>query len=1084
VLGPSQAATVKVQAPGGSPVAGARVSVSALACEQIFTDISEEYARDIALQFGTQVRATPAGFAIGRTMISVPSELGRLLTATTDVQGTAVIKGVTLDESAGLQVVSDAFGAQFSSVYLHQFKGSIADLQKTVTLLPVGRVSGRVHTGDGAAARGVSVTVSSREAQSSNQAANIFRNGQAVVTTDETGRFEVPALAAGSLEILVTMPRNSTLRARVPAGRSMQVKPGAVTQLDIPVEPAVRVKGVVRERGTGKPIAGLTVLLGDGDGNYMEEVETDAQGRYSWLATPGPVYRIPGIPPSFLDLTREERRQSAVPVIVRGAEFELPPLELTRAATVRGTVRDDQGQPVAGASVRAQWMAHDLQFGHVRLHDTSAMSNERGEFAVEGVDPQAELRLTARFKDLVFEKPVVLRGDKARAVDLRIGSSYGLAISGRVLDTAGKPVAGAEVALWLRPWMPPPNVGTPEPVTFDGQRFLRTDAAGRFQAPRRLPPDGEYRAVVRAEGISTGQTAWLAVSRTTATAFPDLVVHRLRSLEGQVHDRQNRPVVGALVERTTDAPASLRTATDPGGRFRLLDPVDAPGFLFIEKSGFRFHGQPLDLAGKEVGLILTRTDEPADSAMRTLPPPRPHEECQALARRLLQPYVKAVLTKSDKTDRLGALKLLAKLDPAAVLEQLEKKPSKDPWYDDYLRRAVAQRLLADSPDESLTVINAMRDAGFRATGLLDVYDALPAQERGRKQELLGQALVQTRTVQDASHRLYHLGQIARRFFDLADTVQAVKLLREGQTLARALPTAAFAGYARGAFAEQLALIDVEGALELTKDLRDELEYDRHHGNMAHVLANKKPAEAERILAMMRRPTSPILRDQWAPRICYRMAPVDLGRAQRIAEKIGNPYDMALAYGVMAQALAKGQPAQATQLLYRAFDVLKAHVASKKDHFNSFYCASSIAGCLLPVAEQIDPRLVPECFWQALALRMPCPEDENEAAQRDLSDVPLVLMLARYDRALAGTLLKLVWKRAGAQVRAGSSRAFYTAAALIDPSWAVELVESLPNNPLKDQARTSVVKTLLLRDEERWQEAQKEIGVWVVDVEDM
>src|SRR5262249_4366357 len=42
---------VEVLAPDGKPVAGARVEVAYLACEEIWTDITEQRARDIAAQF-------------------------------------------------------------------------------------------------------------------------------------------------------------------------------------------------------------------------------------------------------------------------------------------------------------------------------------------------------------------------------------------------------------------------------------------------------------------------------------------------------------------------------------------------------------------------------------------------------------------------------------------------------------------------------------------------------------------------------------------------------------------------------------------------------------------------------------------------------------------------------------------------------------------------------------------------------------------------------------------------------------------------------------------------------------------------
>ena len=96
-----------------------------------------------------------------------------------------------------------------------------------------------------------------------------------------------------------------------------------------------------------------------------------------------------------------------------------------------------------------------------------------------------------------------------------------------------------------------------------------------------------------------------------------------------------------------------------------------------------------------------------------------------------------------------------------------------------------------------------------------------------------------------------LGQVADALLELGETDRATKILREGEKDARGLPDAGLAGFMRGAFAEELAQIDLDAALALTKDLKDPTDSDRHHGNIAHELAGKDPAAAERVLAMVR-----------------------------------------------------------------------------------------------------------------------------------------------------------------------------------------------------------------------------------------
>src|SRR5262249_13883298 len=146
----------------------------------------------------------------------------------------------------------------------------------------------------------------------------------------------------------------------------------------------------------------------------------------------------------------------------------------------------------------------------------------------------------------------------------------------------------------------------------------------------------------------------------------------------------------------------------------------------------------------------------------------------------------------------------------------------------------------ESPEEARDVIESMQAPYLKAFAYVEASDALPATEPGRKRALLEQAAVQAQGAKEPQFRLAAIGQVADRLLELGETERATKLLREGQSVAGELPNAAWAGYAKGAFAEELAQIDLKAALELCKDLSDAYEYDRHHGNIAHELARIDP----------------------------------------------------------------------------------------------------------------------------------------------------------------------------------------------------------------------------------------------------
>jgi hypothetical protein len=551
----------------------------------------------------------------------------------------------------------------------------------------------------------------------------------------------------------------------------------------------------------------------------------------------------------------------------------------------------------------------------------------------------------------------------------------------------------------------------------------------------------------------------------------------VRAVEGRVRDRQGKPVAGARV-LYVDERKRVGATSDSEGRFRLEGVLDAPGFLFVEKAGFRFTGRASGPGADGGDVVLLHTDEPGERAMKALPDALPRNERRALAARVLQ----QAPARGDEGTRLRALESLARIDPARVLEQLDKGTVKGEWNQDYLRRAVAKRLAEDSLDEARTVIDAMRTPDFRSMGYCDLCDALPAAEKKQKLAFLGDALLHARAIEDASHRLVHTTAVAKRLRDLGETQRADKLLRDGEAMARELPKAGWATYARGNFAAELAVIDLPAALPLIKDLKDTFEYDRHHGNIAHKIAGANPAEAERVLGMMGK-RGEGMREQWAVRVCYRMAPADLERARRIAEAMGDPYQRAYAYGVMAEALAKVRPAAATDLLHRAFGILEGQVQGGKDRFNNFHSAPVVGAALLPAAEQIDARLVPEFFWRVLSLRGPRPREGTEALLADGGDAALALLLARYDRTTAKRLLEPLIPRAATLLNSGHARALMPALVVVDPKRAAEVFEGLPAGRVKEAERSSVAKTLMLEGTERRRDAHSQVSLWLPDEED-
>jgi RNA polymerase sigma factor (sigma-70 family) len=1064
-------ATVRILSPDGAPIANARVEVLRLASDQVEADVTEEYLRDLGRLLRSRLRVTPVGVVITRLNAPLPKDLSGRFAGRSDANGRVTLPGLAQTDLGCLRVTAEGFGEQSLTLLPSLPTGENPSFPDAVRLLPVGRVSGRLDASPELANKRL-IRVTSREDQRPVVRGPVYHVASAEVVTDKEGRFEVPALAAGLLEFRVVLPPDAGVLAREPAAGTLAVRAGERTDVRIPLRPGVRLGGVVRERGTGKPVGGVRVHLEHGE--RVEVVETDAAGRYTCRVSPGEVLPHVQVSHEFVPPTRAEQGSRRIRVAEGKVEQELPPLELTRAVRLRGTVVGEDGKAVPGALVHACWQGTDFRsWAEIRLEEASLTTNDRGEFSLEGLDGNRDVRLTARLEEAATAKAVVVRAG-AGPLTLRLARGAALALAGRVRDGRGGPVAGGRIEVWARPGFAEPNAAMPRAVPLG--TLVRTGADGKFQTPRRLVPDGFYRVVVSADGYQNVASDWLPVGADRPLAFPDLVLPRRRTLHGRVLDRTGRPVGGVLVVYVDDRQRSS-TKTDADGRYRLEGVPEGTGFLFAEKAGFRFHGQATEAKSEVVEAVLTPRGERPTRGMPTVPSTLTKKEWLALAARVLEPALQQALAQSDDDRRLRPLELLARLDPGRVLEQIDRKAVRDPWKQDYLRRAVARTLLETSPDEARTVIDAMTDPGFRSMGYCDLCDSLPATKRKEKLDLLGQALLHARAVKDASHRVVGVAGVARRLRVVGEKERADRLLREHQPAARELATLAWSGYARGAFAEELALTDLPAALALIQDLNEKFAYHRHHGNIAHKLAGVKPAEAERILKMLG-PSG-----RYPERVCYRMAPVDLERARRIADANPYPRQKARAYGVMAQALAGTKPARAVELLDQAFALLTEYVASGQDRFDNATNAPVVAAALLPVAEQIDPGLVPEFFWRTLSLRTPIPRDGDRGEFDAEVDAALALMIARYDRATARRLLEPVIPEAPRLVKTGRGRALISALAAVDPRWAVEVLEGLPGS-LKEQERTRTASTISLSDAERWRDAFRAVGLWFVDDEDL
>lgn len=438
--------------------------------------------------------------------------------------------------------------------------------------------------------------------------------------TDGEGRARAKALPAG--ELLVTTGHDSFLEDRVRVG---------------PEETRLRI-GLVR----GREIAG-SVAWPDGSpaekvavfadpipartGGKQRRAESDEEGRFALRGLAPAAYRV-------LAVTRRDGRELRASADAlagsEGVRLVLAPSEaLPRPGDLTVRVVDPSGAPVP----RGRVLFHEFApSGHGWSVETIEDGRAKGETGYPDRERWIEVMTPADANRHPLPLGAALVGPVPKGEhEITVRLAPEKSIEGRVVDRAGRAVAGARVrAEPVLPELPGPR------ETEDPHAVATTDEAGRFRLGRlgdrdyrvRVEPPDEYAPpapLVRAAGATD-----LTISVGPAASPVVTVV-----------DAAGRPVAGALVfvtepptgEAAGDladfpdlppgvfGPKALADArTDAEGRARL--PGLAPG------ASYRLTVQP-PASRTDLGAAVERDWRPADSRVRLAagaPSTRPIEE--------------------------------------------------------------------------------------------------------------------------------------------------------------------------------------------------------------------------------------------------------------------------------------------------------------------------------------------------------------------------------------------------------------------------------------------------------------------------
>lgn len=407
VLGPRAKSHLTVLDPEGRPVSGARVAVQSIHCT-----VQEESSSFI-------------------TTDELPQTIKERSAATADEYGVAII-GTELKNADRIEVVSSRFGIQRCRYVAKTAQEGI------VRMGPVGRVRGLLVTSERATIRGVNVRLATSSDRNDSSV-----EGAALVTVDEQGLFDVTAIAEGRLRVELADQVHSDYVAQ--PWEHGEVRAGEAVAVCLTLKPAVRVRGILREKGTGKPIAYVKI---SGVDFHSRDTLTDGEGRFEFVHDPG------FVTPIFDWKAKDGRLQLAGAckmVIPAGQkQIDLPPVEVV---PVQGRIIDSRGKPIPDATfgyVACEWDEQKQQ-RHVEnelLSNIQIRSDADGRYRlllVAGL--HYRLTITAEGCLPLVTEWMDLRKRPGGALSEIVLKREGdlAAVSGRVIDRKGNPIAGVAV---------------------------------------------------------------------------------------------------------------------------------------------------------------------------------------------------------------------------------------------------------------------------------------------------------------------------------------------------------------------------------------------------------------------------------------------------------------------------------------------------------------------------------------------------------------------------------------------------------------------------------------------------------------
>ena len=910
------------------------------------------------------------------------SGLPDILASVSDASGQVNLKGLGAKVGGGFFIESENFGTQRFG-----YQTENTPPPGKIALAPTGSLRGRIVCDDPNALEEWQIRMNSSSAEPGSSSTGVAKtSGSAEVISSADGIFNVATLPAGKYSIHAIQRAKSRYTAEA---ATFEVAPGKETQVELKLKLGRRAFGRILEKDTDRPIVGAKLYFGG------VQAESNETGAFEGYVTQPPNYvQIHGVPDGYIKSHFDSRTiEIADP---EADEFEIGTIHLQAASPVTGVVTDDNGLPQSGIAVSAMWVqTSEGKFQTFTNAHDKCVTDADGKYRLQNSSGDAALLISALGSDRATKEPTRLDPMADRVVNLTVSRANTAHLTVVIKDKTGHPIPGASARLTYSLETADRGSMGGRSVLLAGKNSIVSDVNGLFRTAVRLPRHDKYSLAISADGFLPMTTEYKQLGGTDdEMLLGEFTLERAKSATGIIIDSAGKPVSGITVsahgipENSRDNQPVVNVQTDESGRFNLSPLHPAESVVTVRGQSWRPTGAAIPPGDGSISITVFRTDESIPDEHRVKTPESKNIPITAgisLLKQLMPDL------RNSNYFNAAALALIGRVNPERIPDELAE--TKD-------ASARVQALVTLKEFEDANAHAEQIEGGYgRAYARFKIIDA--CHDKDLNLQLIAAALIDAKSVQQPDRRAVVLASVADRLIKIDELDQAHTLLKDSLEQFSQLPATEWAGFAKGFYAERLARFDFETALAML----DGMEPDnraRHVGNMAHALAAVDPENAEKLIADSDETRSVIA---YRIRVCYRMAAVDLERAERVRQ--GHPvrgndtFAKEHSLGVMAMSVLSNDQMKAQQLLNQAWTELEATTSNRNIGSQSGGYRFGVALALLSYAEKIDPDNLTDHFWRAIAL-YPGPQGNSwEPAKQRIEDFErqamLVLAFGLYDR---------------------------------------------------------------------------------------